>query len=216
MSSALALLEMGAMFVGTIRAPVTSILIIFELTGDYALILPIMAANLSSYAIANKLRRVPIYEALLLQDGINLRKFPILRPDRGWQNLPVSTIMTNTVRNLEARLALERARLKIENDRSNIYSVVDGDGNYIGLAHKKWAEGGGEKEPDKQVREIFVAKDSPKVYPEMTIREVTNRFKDTEWSTIPVVSRLSEERLIGIVTLHIITRQQILQEKDME
>ena len=109
MPSALALVGMGAMFAGTIRAPVTSILTIFELTGDYALILPIMAANLSSYAIATKLRRVPIYEALLLQDGINLRKFPILRPDRGWQNLPVSTIMTNTVRTLEARLPLGRA-----------------------------------------------------------------------------------------------------------
>ncbi len=216
MSSALALVGMGAMSVGTIRAPVTSILIIFELTGDYALILPIMVANLSSHAIANKLRRVHIYEALLLQDGINLRKFPILWPDRGWQNLPVSTIMTNTLRNLEARLALERARLEIENDRSNIYPVVDGDGNYIGLVHKKWVKVVGEKEPDKQVWEIFVAKEFPKVYPEMTIREVTNRFVDTEWSAIPVVSRLSEERLIGIVTLQNRTRQQILQEKDME
>ena len=86
---------------------------------------------------------------LLLQDGINLRKFPILRPDRGWQNLPVSTITTNTVRNLETRLALARARLEIENDRSKIYPVVDG--NYIGLVHKKWVKVVGEKEPDKQV-----------------------------------------------------------------
>ena len=61
-----------------------------------------------------------------------------------------------------------------------------------------------------------MAKEFPKVYPEMTIREVTNRFVDTEWSAIPVVSRLSEERLIGIVTLQNRTRQQILQEKDME
>ena len=148
MSSALALVGIGAMLGGTILAPVTSILIIFELGGDYALILPIIAANLSSYAIANKLRRVPICEALLLQDGINLRKFPILRPDRGWQNLPVSTITTNTVRNLETRLALARARLEIENDRSKIYSVVDG--NYIGLVHKKWVKVVGEKEPDSK------------------------------------------------------------------
>ena len=214
MSSALALVGIGAMLGGTILAPVTSILIIFELGGDYALILPIIAANLSSYAIANKLRRVPICEALLLQDGINLRKFTILRPDRGWQNLPVSTITTNTVRNLETRLALARARLEIENDRSKIYPVVDG--NYIGLVHKKWVKFVGEKEPDKQVREIFVAKENPKVYPEISIRVIANRFVDTEWSEIPVVSRLSEEWLIRIVTLHNINRQQILQEKDME
>lgn len=216
MPSALALVGMGAMFAGTIRAPVTSILIIFELTGDYALILPIMAANLSSYAIASKLRRVPIYEALLLQDGINLRKFPILRPDRGWQNLPVSAIMTNTVRTLEACLPLERANLEIKNERFKIYPVVDSEGRYIGLVHRKGIRVVGEREPDKQVREIFVANKFPKVYPDMTIREVANHFVDTEWSAIPVVSRLDENRVIGIVTLHDITRQQILQEKNAE
>ena len=83
MSGTLALVGMGGMFVGIIRAPVTSILIIFELTGYYNLILPIMAANLSVYAISSRLRQVPIYESLLLEDGINLRKFPILRLNSG-------------------------------------------------------------------------------------------------------------------------------------
>ena len=102
----LALVGMGALFAGVIRAPVTSILIIFELTRDYNLILPIMLANLISYAIASKLRAVPIYEALLLQDGVNLRKFPILRPSEGWQGMPVSSIMTNTVHTLQAQMPL--------------------------------------------------------------------------------------------------------------
>lgn len=93
---------------------------------------------------------------------------------------------------------------------------MDGDGNYIVLVHWKGVKVVGEKEPDKQVREIFVAKEFPKVYPDMTIRDVANRFVDTEWSATPVVSRLNEERLIGIVTLHYITRHQILQEKDAE
>ena len=90
------------------------------------------------------------------------------------------------------------------------------DGNYIGLAHRKGIKMVGEKEPDKEIREIFVTSKFPKVYPDMTIREVADRFVDTEWSAIPVVSRLDEERVIGIVTLHYITRQQILQEKDAE
>ena len=61
-----------------------------------------------------------------------------------------------------------------------------------------------------------MAKENPKVYPEISIRVIANRFVDTEWSEIPVVSRISEEWLIRIVTLHNITRQQILLEKDME
>ena len=68
-----ALVGMGAMFAGSIRAPITSVLIIVEMTGGYSLILPLMIANMIAYGVARQLRPVPIYEALLEQDGIRLR-----------------------------------------------------------------------------------------------------------------------------------------------
>lgn len=70
---AFALVGMGATFCGTIRAPMTSVLIIVELTSGYGLILPLMIANMSAYALARYLRPTPIYEALLEQDGVRLR-----------------------------------------------------------------------------------------------------------------------------------------------
>jgi len=69
---AFALVGMGAVFSGTIRAPMTSVLIIVEMTSGYSLILPLMIANMSSYVIARRFRPTPIYEALLAQDGIEL------------------------------------------------------------------------------------------------------------------------------------------------
>ncbi len=69
---AFALVGMGAVFAGIIRAPITSVLIIFEMTGGYSLILPLMIANMTAYALARHLRPVPIYEALLEQDGVHL------------------------------------------------------------------------------------------------------------------------------------------------
>jgi hypothetical protein len=65
-----ALVGMGAFFAGAIRAPITSILIIFEMTGDYAIILPLMISNVISYTVAARLHPVPIYDALLGQDGV--------------------------------------------------------------------------------------------------------------------------------------------------
>jgi CIC family chloride channel protein len=50
----------------------TSILIIFEMTGGYGLVLPLMIANMSAFALARHWRHTPIYEALLQQDGIYL------------------------------------------------------------------------------------------------------------------------------------------------
>ena len=60
-----ALLGTGAFFAAVIRCPMTSILIIFEMTRNYSLILPLMVGNLLAYVISCKLRTVPIYDALL-------------------------------------------------------------------------------------------------------------------------------------------------------
>jgi len=69
---AFAVVGMGAVFAGIVRAPMTSILIVFEMTGGYGLVLPLMIANMSAFALARHWRPVPIYDALLLQDGIEL------------------------------------------------------------------------------------------------------------------------------------------------
>jgi CIC family chloride channel protein len=71
---AFALVGMGAVFAGIIRAPITSVLIIVEMTGGYSLILPLMIANMLAYGVARHYRPTPIYEALLEQDGIRLRE----------------------------------------------------------------------------------------------------------------------------------------------
>jgi chloride channel protein, CIC family len=70
---AFALVGMGAVFAGIIRAPMTSVLIVVEMSGSYSLILPLMIANATSYVIARRLSPMPIYEALLAQDGVRLK-----------------------------------------------------------------------------------------------------------------------------------------------
>jgi len=69
---AFAVVGMGAVFAGIVRAPMTSVLIIFEMTGGYGLVLPLMIANMSAFALARHWRRIPVYDALLAQDDIYL------------------------------------------------------------------------------------------------------------------------------------------------
>jgi CIC family chloride channel protein len=69
---AFAVVGMGAVFAGIVRAPMTSVLIVFEMTGGYGLVLPLMIANMIGFALARHWRHVPVYEALLAQDGIYL------------------------------------------------------------------------------------------------------------------------------------------------
>src|SRR3974390_1623764 len=69
---AYALVGMGTAFAGIVRAPMTSVVMIFEITRDYAVLVPLMISNLVSYFIASRIQEEPIYELLAEQDGINL------------------------------------------------------------------------------------------------------------------------------------------------
>src|SRR5215472_1110430 len=69
---AYALVGMGTAFAGIVRAPMTSVVMIFETTRDYAVIVPLMISNLVSFFISSNLQRRPIYEELAQQDGIHL------------------------------------------------------------------------------------------------------------------------------------------------
>jgi CIC family chloride channel protein len=69
---AYALVGMGALFAGIVRVPLTSVIMIFEMTRDYSIIVPLMIANLISFYISYRLQEEPIYEALQHQDGLHL------------------------------------------------------------------------------------------------------------------------------------------------
>jgi chloride channel protein, CIC family len=69
---AYALVGMGTAFAGIVRTPLTSVIMIFEVTRDYTIIVPLMISNLIAYLISYKLQRIPIYEALAYQDGVHM------------------------------------------------------------------------------------------------------------------------------------------------
>ncbi|HEY3933888.1 MAG TPA: chloride channel protein [Gemmatimonadales bacterium] len=71
-AGAYALVGMGAVFAGIVRTPLTSVIMVFEMTRDYSIIVPLMIANLIAFFVSHRLQRAAIYEALAHQDGIHL------------------------------------------------------------------------------------------------------------------------------------------------
>src|SRR5262249_56109589 len=71
---AYALVGMGALFAGIMRAPITSVFLIFELTQDYRILAPLLIANLLSFTISRYFQRNPIYHALPELDRIFVRE----------------------------------------------------------------------------------------------------------------------------------------------
>jgi len=62
-AGAYALVGMGTTFAGIVRVPLTSVIMIFEMTRDYSIIVPLMISNLVSFYISYKLQRTPIYRS---------------------------------------------------------------------------------------------------------------------------------------------------------
>lgn len=128
---AFALVGMGAVFAGVIRAPITSVLIIFEMTGGYGLVLPLMLANMTSYVLTRRWRPIPVYDALLAQDGVILphgspRAHPVdqLTVADAMSSPAISVLATHTV----------RQALDVLRDRNfSLLPVVSDDGKLVGI-----------------------------------------------------------------------------------
>src|SRR6266403_1824258 len=110
---AYALVGMGAAFTGIVRAPMTSVVMIFEMTRDYAVIVPLMIANLVSLFVASRLQREPIYDVLAHQDGIHLPK----AESRTSEGRRVSRVMRPATEVLDASLTARQAMEKVSGSR---------------------------------------------------------------------------------------------------
>jgi CIC family chloride channel protein len=143
---AYALVGMGAVFAGIVRAPMTSVLMIFEMTQDYAVIVPLMIANLVSLFIASRLQHEPIYEALAVQDGIHL---PTAKTRLRHGQRQVVRVMHTATELLPAEItvgeALERVRPTkfrtwLVTDRRGVVGVIN-----LSMLERELAEGADKK-----------------------------------------------------------------------
>lgn len=107
-AGAYALVGMGALFAGVIRTPMTSVIMIFELTRDYSIIVPLMLANLIAFYVSHRLQPDPIYEALAHQDGIHLPSATAREHADRWR---VQTVMRRADDLAPAELTAAREQL---------------------------------------------------------------------------------------------------------
>ena len=79
---------MSACLGAVVRAPVTGILIVFEMTHEFSLVPALMIGALISQGISRRMTRANFYDAILEQDGYKLEKLLPPRDLRSWQNCP--------------------------------------------------------------------------------------------------------------------------------
>src|SRR5271157_3007690 len=195
---AYALVGMGAAFAGIIRAPMTSVVMIFEITRDYAVIVPLMLANLVSYFISSRFQHEPIYDVLARQDGIHL-------PSSHSRSLEgqrqVFQCMRPVDETLSAQLTLQQAAEIDRQSFSRAWPVLD-DCGVIGVLDSSTLQDAlAEGPPARLIRDIVEPGPFPHVHADQALPLALERMGATQLELLPVVSRADVHQLEGIITL---------------
>jgi CIC family chloride channel protein len=194
---AYALVGMGTAFAGIIRAPMTSVVMIFEITRDYAVIVPLMISNLVSYFIASRLQKEPIYEVLAEQDGIHLPKF-----GRGQQTRrQVMQILRPAEQVMNAGETLQRALELARQGMQRTWVVTDGRGVAGLLTREQLENAAVNGNLDTPVGAILKAGEYPHVHADHSLDEALDRMGKFHVDVLPVVSRANVHQLLGVVRL---------------
>jgi chloride channel protein, CIC family len=196
---AYALVGMGAVFAGIVRAPMTSVLMIFEMTQDYAVIVPLMIANMVSLFIASQLQHEPIYEALAVQDGVHL---PTAKTRQRYGQRQVMTVMQPASGNeaLPGEITVQEAMERVRSSASQTWLVADRRG-VIGVINRSWLEHELAETADKKLEERVDALDFPHVHSDHGLDLALERMGTNQLNFLPVVSRANVHQLEGIVRL---------------
>ncbi|HEY2064760.1 MAG TPA: chloride channel protein [Gemmatimonadaceae bacterium] len=206
-AGAYALVGMGTAFAGIIRTPLTSVIMIFEVTRDYTIIVPLMISNLIAFYISQKLQREPIYEALAHQDGLHLPT-GAFRPHAG--RLRVNRAIREAPEPLPPALAAHHALDRMKDGTLTSWPVADSDGllGMVRTADVAAAVGAGrggatlgELLRDGESAGHDASLHFAHVHGDQPLGQALARMGEAHHTVLPVVSRANVRLLLGVVTL---------------
>jgi CIC family chloride channel protein len=195
---AYALVGMGALFAGIVRAPMTSVLMIFEMTHDYAVIVPLMIANLASLFISSRLQKQPIYEALAHQDGIHL---PNAKSRAQIGQRKVVQVMRNATETLAAQLSVQQAVEHVAASQFRAWPLMD-EGSIVGVLSRTALNTALDQGKSEQtLLDLLETIEFPHVHTDQALHLALERMSSAHVDVLPVVNRADVHKLEGIVTL---------------
>ena len=195
---AYALVGMGTAFAGIIRTPLTSVIMIFELTRDYTIIVPLMISNLIAFFISYKLQREPIYEALAYQDGVHLPTAEARQASRA-QVIQAMRVSPST---LGAEVSAKAASELLRAWGVDAWPVTDAAGvcgvirlstleDAIANGHADWTLDGF----------LRSGGEFPHAHSDHVLGVALERMGAAGLDVLPVVSRANVRELLGVITL---------------
>ena len=194
-AGAYGVIGMAAVFAGAAQAPITASIIIFELTGDYQVILPLMFAVVLATGVSRVLTKESIYTLKLRRRGIDIRRG---RAANLMEVLTVGSAMRPVPAALPEQMALGQVIARFTNDGWGALPVVDAGGAYRGTVTFRQVE---QAMRDNALDTVAgeLAQETPSLAPDETLEQALQLSLPHGDDGLPVLDRDSH-RLIGWLT----------------
>lgn len=197
---AYALVGMGTLFAGFLRAPMTSVFMVLEISGNYSIIIPVMVSNTIAYLISRRFQKLPIFEVLTKQDGLDLpsmeehRESLILRVEDAMSPPPPITFSADD----SVQTALSRTRGGGGGEgRVLLTHWESGRWTCVRIEDLKTAMRLGKGE--EPLRSAVPGVRLPRLHPDQSLDIALRLMRDSEF--LPVVHRADPRRLVGMLGL---------------
>lgn len=195
-----ALIGMGGFLAGLIHAPLASILMIFEITGNYSSILPLMFTCMISTIVARSFHKESFFTEPLIKKGIQLSKG---RDANVLKNIPVSEVMTELDSVIDVGEKLNVVLAKIMNSRRTLYFITDGQKRLRGMIDFNDIKS--LMSTIEDMGDVLLASDIAKGVPyicheEDSLDDVLKAIPKEKLEAVPVLDK--EDRLCGILFWH--------------
>jgi chloride channel protein, CIC family len=198
-AGAYGIVGMAGVLTGTIHAPLSAILILFEMTDNYRIILPLMIACIISFIASSQILKESIFTLKLVRRGVNIKAGKEINV---LQSLLVKDTMNPGPETIYEGLSLEELDRHISESKYHSFPVVDRFGNLTGiLSYFDYHE----VRHDQELEHLVVAKDIATnevitVYPDDSLYAALQKIAAKDFSILPVVSKENPGRLLGILT----------------
>lgn len=194
---AYAVVGTAAVFAAAARAPITSLFIVFELTRDYDLILPLMTAVAVATGLAQIITRDTLYSIKLERIGVRIREEPARSQ---MDQITAAEAMRSNVPLVATDTPLDELAMVLSRAGGNAVAVTDEQNRFQGLISSSDVTAALER-TDPEITAADIVMRSPlRVYPDDSLRDVVALLADTDVRQVPVVARFDEQRLLGMVT----------------
>lgn len=196
-AGAYGIVGMAAVFAASARAPITAVLVIFEMTGDYSVILPLMAAVAIATGAANVLSRETIYTLKLVRRGIDILGG---RDRTRMQAIPVGRAMSPLPDPLAAGAPLSAAAERFARTGRTSLPVVEDDGVLFGIVRLEDVERRLGEEPGDALAAREVAHAAAELRTSDSLEDAVALFARTGEDALPVLADGAPRRLVGWLT----------------